>query len=80
VEVPQKLKIELLNNHSWGYIQKNVSQNTIKTLAHQYLLQYCSQLSSYENNPNALQLMNELRKYDTHTHTHTQSGVLFSHK
>jgi hypothetical protein len=44
--------------YSWLYIQRNVSKDTIETLAHPCLLQL------YSQTPDALKLMNGLRNCD----------------
>jgi hypothetical protein len=67
VEAPQETKNSyhtIQQHHSWAYTQRNVSQNTIEPLAYPWLLQYCSQLPSFGNSSDALQLMNKLRKCD----------------
>jgi hypothetical protein len=72
MEVPQKTKNNyymIQQCHSWAYIQRNVSQDTIKTLAHSCLLQYYSQKPTYGNSSDALQLMN-VSKCDIYIYIH----------
>jgi hypothetical protein len=54
----------------------NISQDTIESLGHSCLLLHCSQHPSFGNSLDALQLLNELGKYNIYIH----NGVLFSHK
>jgi hypothetical protein len=54
-----------------GLYLRNISQDTIKTLAHPHLLQH------YGNSPDALQLMNELRNM-IHMYTHTHRNIIQS--
>jgi hypothetical protein len=74
----KKLKIELPYDPAIPflviYIQMNISQDTIKTPAHPHLLQHDSQKPRCGNSSDALQLINELIKYDKY------NGILLSHK
>jgi hypothetical protein len=74
MESPQKAKVKTTMSSSDTIpgicSQRNINQDTLETLAHQCLLQHCSQQPSYGNNQDALQLMDGIRKLHTYTHTH----------
>jgi hypothetical protein len=54
-------------SHSWGYIQRNVTQVTPEAPAHPCLLQCYSQQPSYGNNQDAPLLTDGSRKFDIYT-------------
>jgi hypothetical protein len=78
MEVPQKAKNKTTiwsSDTTPGHIAEGNKSVYNRDTCHPYLWQHCPQLLSYENSPDALQLMNGLRKCHTHTHTHTHTNT-----